>query len=538
MVIRLESTWGRWEFKIIAMWEEEFEFSGTPEKKQKSKKVAFKVFDQNQMMLLPPSLDELVPENHPVRVVNEIIERIDTSGIERGYKGGGTSSYHPKTLLKVLIYSYLRNIYSSRKMEQALKESVHFMWLAGNAQPDHNTLADFRSKRLKGELGEIFKQVVTLLVEAGVISLRDVILDGTKIEANANRYTFVWAKAVERNKQRIREQLREVWEYVERASAEEEQEPNETEFEAVDPAAVQRAVEAIDEALVKAEPDERKRERIRRLKRELPAKAAKVAAQEQKLNGRNSYSKTDEDATFMRSKDDHLGTGQLKPSYNVQISTENHFVTGYLMTQSAGDSTALPAHVEKLIETHGTTPESVTADAGYGSEENYAYLEERNISPFVKFPGFDARKPKRKFAADNFKYDEKTDTYLCPEGHLLAYAEDNINTTKNGRKQQVRVYRTAACAQCPMLSECSRSTRGRSIERNEEVLRHRQKAREMLTSEKGVERRSQRYEVEATIGNIKENKKFRRFLLRGMEKVSVEFGLVAIAHNINRLAMA
>jgi hypothetical protein len=222
----------------------------------------------------------------------------------------------------------------------------------------------------------------------------------------------------------------------------------------------------------------------------------------------------------------------------VQITTEDHYVTSYAATQSAGDTTALPDQIERFTEAFGTAPESVTADAGYGSEENYAYLEERGIKAFVKFPGFDARKPKRKFAADNFAYDEKTDSYRCPADHSLTYSEEIVKVTKNGWKQQVRVYRTAACASCPMLAECSRSEHGRSIERNEELLRHRQKAREMLESEKGIERRSQRYEVEAVIGNIKENKGFRRFLLRGLEKIMVEIGLVTIAQNLNRFAMA
>jgi transposase len=121
-----------------------------------SKRVIFKKYVQNQPSLLPPSLDELIPEKHPVRVVNEIIERIDISELERGYKCGGTSSYHPRILLKVIVYGYLRNVYSSRKIEQSLLENVHFMWLACGAKPDHNTINDFRGKRLKEHLKKIF----------------------------------------------------------------------------------------------------------------------------------------------------------------------------------------------------------------------------------------------------------------------------------------------------------------------------------------------------------------------------------------------
>ena len=194
------------------------------------KRVVFKRYVQNQPMLLPPSLDELIAEKDPVMVVDEIIERIDLSELEKSYKGGGTSSYHPRMLLKVLIYGYLRNIYSSRKMEQALQENIHFMWLAGGAKPDHNTINDFRGKRLKEHLQKIFSQVVMLLAEEGVLSLKEITIDGTKLEANANRYTFVWGKAIKTSRERIEKQLQELWKYVEEVYQDEEQTPNKPEF--------------------------------------------------------------------------------------------------------------------------------------------------------------------------------------------------------------------------------------------------------------------------------------------------------------------
>lgn len=118
----------------------------------RKRKVVFKRYEQSQPMLLPPSYEDLVPKNHPVRVVNEVVERIDIRGLEASYKGGGTSSYHPRMLLKVLVYAYLRNMYSSRKIEQACAENVHFMWLASGAKPDHNTINDFRESACKASL--------------------------------------------------------------------------------------------------------------------------------------------------------------------------------------------------------------------------------------------------------------------------------------------------------------------------------------------------------------------------------------------------
>ena len=152
-----------------------------------------------------PSYDDLVPVNHPVRIVNTIIDQIDISALERSYKGGGTSSYHPRMLLKVIIYAYLRNMYSSRKIEQALQENIHFMWLSGQSKPDHNTINDFRGKRLKGKFKNIFNQVVLLLADQGVLSLKELFVDGTKIEANANRFTFVWGKSIKNSKERIKD---------------------------------------------------------------------------------------------------------------------------------------------------------------------------------------------------------------------------------------------------------------------------------------------------------------------------------------------
>ena len=229
----------------------------------KEKKVVFKRYVQNQPMLIPPSYEDLVAENHPVRVVNEVIERIDIGALERSYKGGGTSSYHPRMLLKVLVYAYLRNIYSSRKIEQACGENVHFMWLAGGAKPDHNTINDFRGKRLKEHLKKIFNQVVVLLAEQGVLNLRELTLDGTKIEANANRYTFVWGKAIKVSRERIGRQLGELWEYVEKVYADEEQQPNEPDnFKEINPSAVSEAIDAINEALKDKEIDPKVKQKL------------------------------------------------------------------------------------------------------------------------------------------------------------------------------------------------------------------------------------------------------------------------------------
>src|ERR1700712_5259360 len=186
---------------------------------KKNSTVVFKPYSPNQIMAIPPTLDELIAANHPVRIVSNVIDSIDVTPLLKQYKGGGTSSYHPKMLLKVMIYAYVSNVYSSRKIEAALKENIHFMWLSAMTYPDHNTINRFRSERLKEVLRKIFTEVVLLLSAEGLLSLKDIYTDGTKMEANANRYTFVWGNAIKHHKEKIKIQINELWQYAQKVAA-------------------------------------------------------------------------------------------------------------------------------------------------------------------------------------------------------------------------------------------------------------------------------------------------------------------------------
>ncbi len=200
-------------------------------------------------MLFPPNIDELVPSGHPVRIVDSIIDKVDIQSILDTYPGGGSSGYHPRMLLKVLIYAYLRNIYSSRQIEEALKENIHFMWISGMSKPDHNTINRFRGKRLDGNLKEIFGSVVEMLSAEGYLSIKEVYIDGTKMEANANRYTFVWGKAIETQKEKIRQQLEEIWGHVQSVYEQEKDLPPTPDFEEISSEKVEKAIAQINEAL-------------------------------------------------------------------------------------------------------------------------------------------------------------------------------------------------------------------------------------------------------------------------------------------------
>ena len=508
--------------------------------KDKSK-VVFKDYNFNQNLLLPPSLEELIDPNHPVRIVNQVVDNLDLDPILAKYDGGGSPAYHPRMMLKVLVYGYVTNRYSSRKIEEALQQNVHFMWLSGMSYPDHNTLNRFRSDRLKGVLKEVFSQVVHLLIDHGHITLKEAYLDGTKIEANANRYTFVWGRTIKYNRGRIQNQLKELWSYTEQV-AKEELEHNEPEdFEEIDAEKVSQAIKKIDQALAGKEVDKKVKQKLNYARKRWPEALDKYEEYEQQLGERNSLSRTDPDATFMRMKEDHMLNGQLKPGYNWQISTQNQYILGYTLHQTTADTATLPTHIESLKENLGQVPETLVADAGYGSEENYEYLEDNDIEAYVKFSYFHKEQTQKwkenPQKLENLYYNEQEDCYYCPMGQRMTLVKESRRRTANDYVQNKKAYQAQNCTGCPMRGPCNKQKYDRIIEVNPRLMRYKQMAREKLNSEAGLEYRSQRpVDVEAVFGNIKYNHNFKRFLLRGMEKVEIEAGLVSLAHNLRKMA--
>ena len=504
-------------------------------------KVVFKDYNFNQNLLLPPSLEELIAPNHPVRIVNQVVDNLNLDPILARYDGGGCPAYHPRMMLKILVYGYVTNQYSSRKIEQSLQQNIHFMWLSGMSYPDHNTINRFRSDRLKGVLKEVFSQVVMLLIDHGHITLKEVYLDGTKIEANANRYTFVWGRSIQYSKGRIRSQLKELWSYAEQV-AREELEHNEPEsFEEIDAEKVSKAIEQIDQALAGKEVDKKVKQKLNYARKSWPEALDKYEQYEQQMGERNSLSKTDPDATFMRMKDDHMLNGQLKPAYNWQISTQNQYILGYTLHQTTSDTATLPVHLESLKETLGELPEALVADAGYGSEENYEYLENNGVEAYVKFNYFH-KEQSQKWKEDptkleNLYYNEQQDCYICPIGQKMKLVKESSRTTKNGYLQDKKFYQAQNCSGCPMRGPCHKQKTNRIIEVNPRLVRYKQMVRDKLNSEIGLQYRSQRpVDVEAVFGDIKYNHGFERFLLRGLENTEIEAGLVCLAHNLRKMA--
>jgi transposase len=547
-------------------------------------KITFKEYTMEQPMLLPPRLDELIPDGHIVRIVNDFIEAIDLTALIATYKGGGTSSYHPKMLLKVLVYAYTKKIYSSRMIAAALRENIHFMWLSGGNRPDFRTINRFRGERLAETIQEVFAKLVLYLASRGYIDLSHYFTDGTKIEANANKHSYVWKKTTNRYQQSVINKVKDLFEEIDELNEEEDRhygdndlpevgegkEINSEEIEAIarelseklkeedlkngdneekeiNSKELEEIARKLNEKLKKKPKDKKTKKALNKLTRDYIPRLMKYEAYQNNFGQRNSFSKTDEDATFMRMKGDSMRVPMLKPGYNVHIGTENQYIVGFSVHQNPSDTVGLIPHLEQVEKNLGFIPGKVIADAGFGSEENYVYLENKDIEAFVKYSSFDReqgkgkkRKPsaQSRYAASNFTYDETTGDPICPEGKRLDFVEKRCVPTKTGFMTTKHFYRCEHGDTCPVRDLCTKAPDGRRThEYSPRLVAFKKEVFEKLTSDEGQDLRSRRLiEPEAVFGLIKQNMKFRRFNLRGLKKVSTEWGLISIAHNMLKMA--
>ena len=504
-------------------------------------KLAIKSDNRKQNLLLPPSLDELVPENHMVRVVDAVIDRLDISDILSTYRGGGNSAFNPKMMLKVLVFAYLSNVYSSRRIEELLKRDIYFMWLAGMKRPDFRTINYYRGKRLKEGFDTVFTQVVRLLHEEGFVSLKVQYIDGTKIESVANKYTFVWRGSVEKYDARLKAKTEALLRQIEQNHAIENQEnPVPEELTAEE---VTKRVERIKEKVDADNLGKEERKALKQIETDSVPRMNRYRGQLETMGPRNSYSKTDPDATFMRMKEDAMLNGQLKPGYNVQISTENQFITNFGIYQRPTDTLTMISYLESFKARYGMQSEEIVADSGYGSEENYEYMFSNGMTPYVKYNMFHVEQRRgyrnNPFRVSNLFYNPDDDFYVCPMGQKLKFIRQEKRYTASGYQQTVSVYRACRCEGCPLRGQCHKSKRDRQIEVNHTLDDYKARARELLTSEQGIKHRSNRpIEPEAVFGQIKECGRFRRLRLKGLTGAKIDFGLKALAHNLRKLAKA
>lgn len=500
----------------------------------------FQPYDQNQALLFPPSLEQMIEEKALVRVVNRVLNEVRGEVLEAPFEGGGRPAYHPRMMLKVIVYAYCRKIYSCRRMEQALRRDVAFMWLAGWQQPDFRTINRFRSEYFQEVLPQVFADVVSLLVDEGYIRSRDYFVDGTKWAADAYKYSAVWRKNTERYKGLVEARAREILKEVEELNRKEDEELGEKNLPECGEEAqltsekLKRVAEGINRALEGAV-ERAGRRSMERCAGKLEKEAQKLAEyeeQERLLGERNSYSRTDPDATFMRMKNEELRAG-----YNVQLGSQDGFITGCSVHQQANDGATLQAHWAGREELKLPKPQRMTTDAGYGNEENYQELEKEEVEAYLKYPDFnrDAKDNQGDFHWTRFKLDDAQHRFICPEGRALTLRGIEERKQVSGFKYQVEVYESESCAGCPFRTACTKGT-NRTIHYNRRLHSYRRRAFERLTSPAGRVLCKQRGNAcESLFGDLKHNQGIGRFRLRGLAKVKSESWLWSISYNLRKL---
>lgn len=500
----------------------------------------------NKRLFLTVNPNEDIAENDPVRVVDAIVEGLDLREFKKLYHEKGRCPYHPKMMLKIILYAYMNNIYSCRKMERAVQRDIHYIWLAAQEQPDFVTINRFRN-RVKKEINNIFTQVVLVLADKGFITLDVEYIDGTKIESKANKYTFVWRKTVEKNRAKLQEKIRVLLGQIDDAVAQDK--AAETDKVDFTPDTLTSLITELQDSL-SAEPEsvDKERQKRRREKKRLVKELEKHRDKLDEYDGRleqigerNSMSKSDPDATFMRMKEDAMNNGQTKPGYNLQISAENQFITDYALFPNPTDTLTLIPFLNSFPDRYGHLPSIAVADSGYGSEENYRFMAEAGIEAYVKYNHFHLEQhPRYKpnpFNHDNFHYNAAEDYYVCPMGqHMTRIGTSHLKTSSGYRSENAR-YRAQNCNGCPLRGLCYKAKGDRrTIEVNHRLNGYKRKARELLTSEEGLKHRGRRcVEPEAVFGQMKFNMAYRRFRHFGKDKVTMDFAFFAIAFNIKKM---
>ena len=513
----------------------------------------YTAFGAAYQLRLPLDIEILIPKDDRVRLVDAVISSLDLSCLYSTYQRIGRMHYPPSVLLKVIVYAYSKHIFSSRDIEAACRENINFMFLLQNCPPpDHNTIARFRSEHLPLLSDEITSEMTDLLISLGEVSFADsaVFIDGTKIEANANKYSFVFKKRVQTDFNKLLDRMR-----FELPSLLESIDMKWRIPERITVRSIKKLKKRIHDKI-----DETgsvfvygKGKRKSQLQRVFETVTSWLSRMKQYIYDlhvcadRNSYSKTDHDATFMHMKEDHMRNGQLKPGYNVNVATVNEYVIGNYISADRNDVKTFIPFTDKLLE-RGYDIGRMVADSGYESEENYRYVQEHeNISLFVK-PADHEQKKRRKYRTDisrreNMAYDAKSDTYTCANGKKLEATEIKRTISAGGYPIETTIYECSECGGCPLKEQCIKSRSKTPLSKRSKrlsVSKYFQTQRELMeekinTQEGALLRVNRSIQSEGVFAYVKEDLLFRRFMMRGSRNVAVEWMLLTLAYNICKL---
>lgn len=502
-----------------------------------------KKYNENQreyQLVMPLNLEEIIPEDDSVRLLSLILDELDYGELNRAYSAlGRKPSTPPRIMFKVMMYGSHCGVFSSRKIQSACHRDINFRWLLeGYAAPSKSRIAEFRQKRLQGAIEGLFNQLVLALHRMGEVSFDHLFVDGTKIEANANKYSFVWKKGV--NKLQVKRDAKEDA-FLQQVDTE-----YGVSFKAIEGAAAFLTKTATDSGLEFVHGKGKHKTQLQRDTEqavELLEKKQRYEKYQATFKGRNSFSKIDTDATFMHMKDDHMRNSQLKPGYNVQIGVSGEYIVGVDISSERSDQLTFIPLLTRMEQGLGQKHKAVIADAGYESEENYTYLESNQQRCFIKPQNYEKSKSRKhranKHLKENMPYDPQSDSYMCPDGRQITAVYESIRKSASGFESIVTRYQCESCAGCVLRDKCFRSKhpdKNREFDISKTFLRQRQHATKQITSQEGMLLRINRsIQVEGAFAVIKEDYAFRRFLTRGTENVRTEMLLMAMGYNLFRL---
>ena len=409
---------------------------------------------RGNQVVLPINVASIIEEGDPVFKMAEILGGLDYRKLRRTYKRRWRS-ISPEIMFSIVVFANMKGIYSSRGIEEACKTDIRFMWLLQyHKAPDHSTISRFLENNMSGCAEDLFYQLTEKLADKGEIDFEALFVDGTKIEANANRYSFVWAKAVEKRLNRLNEKVKKELPLIN------------TKYGLSGGLGLERTakelrsladIQGISFVHGKGKHKTQLQRDCERLE-ELLNKGNEYVEHLRICGKRKSYSKTDPDATFMRMKEDHMRNGQLKPGYNLQIGVSGEYIVGLGLFPNPTDTTTLIPFLERMRSGLKRSFRDIVADMGYASEENYTYLESNSQNAYIKPSDHDVKK-KRKFKSnifhrDNMPYDEENDRFTCPNGKQLVHSYDSETKTDNGYPVKKSYYICESCAGCPYREQC------------------------------------------------------------------------------------
>ena len=501
---------------------------------------------------LPLDVEILIPADDPVRLLSAFVEGMELSDLYQTYGRIKKNQATPRQLFKIMVYASMNRLYSSRDIETACRRDINFMYLLeGKPAPDHATFARFISLHFAQCSKKTLAEVSKLLYSLGEISGKSIFIDGTKIESAANKYTFVWKKAVTKNQIKLFDKILVLVEECEKLYG----------FRIVYKGKVSlHTLKRLRKKLYRIRQEEgitfvhgtgRRKTRLQKSLETLETYIAKLKEYNKKLyvcGDRNSYSKTDPDATFMRMKEDAMLNGQLKPAYNLQHGVDSEYITWLDISPRPTDMRTLIPFLKDMELYLPFKYQEIVADAGYESEENYLFLEENGQTAYIKPQNYEISKT-QKYRQDigrmeNMTYDEKADCYYCKNGQVLTVQYEKREKTASGYRRTVTVYGSNGCSGCPFKTDCIKGNNCKTpMEDRQKVLyvskkmkEKRQETLERITSDHGTQLRMNRsIQAEGSFANIKEDMGFRRYLYRGNANVTAQSILLAIGYNINKL---